>query len=261
MNTITILNRKGGTGKTTTAVNLGAALAREGKKALLIDLDSQCSSTLHLGFQPNHNSPSITNVIKGERAFSVAIKQTSTRSLFISPADPSLSNIFTNPSKTKGKEKLLQQRIEEMKDKFDFILIDCAPSFNFLTINALMAADWSLIPVNPDYLSLEGLKQFLETLEGVKESFQTELRVLGFIFTRVDIRKKITSEAINLLRESFPDKVFETEIKINVKLEEAPSHGQTIFEYSPQSAGAKCYQKLGEEVLNRCDKEKVRKRK
>lgn len=252
MNTISIANQKGGTGKTTTAVQLSAALALRGQQVLLIDLDPQASASLHFGLDPRGLESGVDDILLGKRAFSAVVRETSIPNLYLVPARQALANVAISLVQAKERELQLRKRINEIKEPYDFVFIDCAPSLSLLTINALVTSNYLIIPVNPDYLSLEGLQQFLDTVEQTKKTFKTRTDILGILVTMADYRKRITHEAIDLLRGNFDSQVFDTEIKINVRLEEAPSHGITIFDYSPRSAGAECYRRLGEEVLSRC---------
>lgn len=252
MRVLSLVNHKGGVGKTTSAVNLAAALALRGRRTLLIDFDSQASATVHLGFRPGALERMVLDALTGEAPLEEVILETGTPGLDLVPADERLSQANVTLAAEVGRETKLKRRLKVLNRPYDFVLIDCPPSLSLLTINAIVASSHALIPVSPDFLSLKGLAQLEEILARVREGLEVELEVLAIVPTIVDHRKATTREALELLRQNFHDLVSETEIRINVRLEEAPSHGQTIFEYAPKSVGAACYHRLAEEVLARC---------
>lgn len=253
MSTIALVNHKGGVGKTTTAVNLAAALALKEKRVLLVDLDSQASATIHLGFDPDWLETTMADVLARNGETADAILNTATPGLALLPSDESLAQVNVALAGEVGRESRLRRKLKGLDSRYDFLLIDCPPSLSVLTINAIVASEYAFIPVTPDFLSLKGLAQLQEILEKVHEGLEIDVKILGIVPTIVDYRKSATRESLELLRGTFSGLVTETEIRINVRLEEAPSHGKTIFEYDPRSVGAKCYRRLAEEVLKRCD--------
>ncbi len=252
MKIISLVNHKGGVGKTTSAVNLAAALALMGKKVLLIDLDSQASATVHMGVDPDSLSQTVTDVMIRDTTAEEVILATRTPGLDLLPADERLAQANVILAPEVGRESRLKHRLQTLNSRYDFAFIDCPPSLSLLTINAIVASQYTLIPVSPDFLSLKGLAQLQGILEKIREGIGAKVEILGIVPTIVDRRKIATRESLDILRDSFGPLVTETEIRINVKLEEAPSHGKTIFEYDPQSVGAACYRQLAEEVLTRC---------
>lgn len=243
---------KGGTAKTTTAVNLGAYLALGGLKVLLIDLDPQNFATLCLGVDPQSIKHSMADVFLEERPMQEAVCSTHVPNLDLIPADRRLASSDVLLADVPGREKILKARIEKLRHRYNYILIDNPPSLNLLTINALIASDNYVITVSPSFLSLVGLQSLLETVEVIKKNMHSRVELLGILPTMVDLRMKITSEIIELLRTHFKEKVFKTVIRHNVKLLEAPSHGKTIFEHDSGSMGAMCYIYFGKEFLSRC---------
>lgn len=252
MKTIAIVNNKGGQGKTTTAISLGAAWAMAGWRVLLVDFDPQASATAALGIGLRDGDITIAEVMEGIAPIAQAVLPTSTEGLDLMPARQSLAEANLYLVQKIGREARLKKELAHLKGRYDLCLIDCPPSTSLLTVNAIVAAQYVLIPVTPDFLSMKGLAQLQDILSEIRENLDTGVRVLGILPAIVDYRKVATREALEILRSSFGDLVFQTEIRINVRLEEAPSHGKTIFQYDPDSVGAECYRRLAEEVLQRC---------
>lgn len=252
MKTIAIVNNKGGQGKTTTAVSLGAAWAIRGQRVLLVDFDPQASATAALGIEPKESDITIAEVMEGTASIVQAILPTSTEGLDLVPARQSLAEANLYLVQKIGREARLKKELARFRGQYQFCLIDCPPSTSLLTVNAIVAAQYVLIPVTPDFLSMKGLAQLQDILGEIRANLDADVRVLGILPTMVDYRKGATREALEILRASFGDLVFKTEIRINVRLEEAPSHGKTIFQYDPHAVGAECYRRLAEEVLERC---------
>jgi chromosome partitioning protein len=248
MRKIAISNHKGGVGKTTTAVNIGAGLARLDKKVLLIDLDPQAHLTYSFGIQAHELEKTVYELIKGELKFNdVLLKR---GSLHIIPSSLNLSSADVELANIPGRERLLINTLDRITD-YDFMLLDCPPSLGLLTLNALTTSKEVFIPIQAEYLALQGMSKLLQLVDIVKSRLNSELEITGIIGTRFDIRKKLNNEVIEKTREYFHDKLFKTLIRENIALAEAPSFGQDIFEYNPNSHGAVDYMKLCMEIIER----------
>ena len=246
-----LINLKGGTGKTTTAVNLAAALALMNKKTLLIDMDPQASATHYCGFNPSELDTSIADVIFQGSDIKDVIRETSVENLHLAPAQMELASADLMLADVIGREIRMKEYLEPVRETYDFIFIDCPPSLSLLSINALVSADYMIIPIVPSYLPMEGLKHLLKMVNLVKENMKCSVNLLGLLLSIVDYRLTVTKEAVKVLRDHFQDKVFKTEIAQNAKLIECPSFGQTIFQYSNNSSGSRSFKKLADEVLNK----------
>lgn len=252
--TIAITNQKGGVGKTTTTLNLGVYLAEAGKKVLLIDLDPQSNLTSGLGLKENmaiEHKKSIYDVLLDKAAISEVFMPTNTNNLFLVPSDLSLAGVEIELVNQISREMKLKRAIEIVKDQYDFILIDCPPSLSILTINALAAADDVFIPVQCEYYALEGIGQLIDTIKLVKTGINPSLNISGIILTMFDVRTKLATSVVDEVKKYFPKEVFSSVIPRNVRLSEAPSHGLSISQYDPSSTGAKAYNSLAKEVINR----------
>ena len=252
--TVPIINNKGGVGKTTTTVNLAAGLGREGHRVLVVDLDSQGSASLALGIERDDLEPSTAAVLFGECEVADAVRPTATRNVNVLPGSLRLADTDTKLSSANGREQRLRERLATIKDDYDTILVDCAPSTSLLTINALVAADAFIIPVAPSYLSLEGVVSLGEVVKNVRMSLGEAAPVLGVLLTMVDRDDQQTRSIIDEVRNHYGGKVFDVEVKRDPAIEEAPTHGQSIFDYAPQSQGAAQYQALVQEVVDRFDR-------
>lgn len=247
---IAVLNNKGGVGKTTTAVNLAAGMAQYGQRILLVDLDSQGSASLSLGVGRESLRPSMADVLLEEVPIKSAIRRQIREGLDLLPGSMELANADLVLGGVKGRESRLQKVLEPIRGLYSHVILDCPPSMSLLPINALIAADRFLVPVTPHYLALEGLVNLLGAVERVHEGFGRGASLLGLVLTLVDYRTKVSSEIVDMIRGHYKNLVFETEIRVNVRLTECPSFGKTIFDYDPKSPGALAYQQLTQEVLN-----------
>jgi chromosome partitioning protein len=252
MKTVAIVNQKGGCGKTTTAINLSAALAIKGYKVLLVDLDAQAHASLGLGIELHNLEKTIYEVlINPEIKMSQVIKNTGVDNLHLVPSNILLSGAEVDLINVIGRENILSNALSEIVPNYDFIFIDCSPSLNLLVVNALVAADGVLIPVQTHYYALEGMKQLFNTIEIVKSKLNHSLCILGILLTFYDPRTNISKEVVSETRKHFKEKIFNTLIHTNVKLTEAPSTGKPIMIYESKSKGALDYNNLTDEVINR----------
>ncbi len=249
---IAVVNQKGGVGKTTTAVNLGAYLARAGQRVLLIDLDPQANATSGLGVDHKQLVKGIYEVLVSPTQITDVIVETPIANFHVAPATLSLAGATVELVPLDRREYLLKDNLKQLADQYDYILIDSPPSLGLLTINGLVAADEILIPVQAEYYSLEGLSQLMETIDLVKENLQPQLKTLGVVLTMYDPQFRLSDAVLEELYKFFPhEKIFRAVIPRNVRLAEAPSYGQTILHYDPKSPGAKAYKKLADEVHKR----------
>ncbi|BBM16436.1 sporulation initiation inhibitor Soj [Enterococcus avium] len=248
---ISVANQKGGVGKTTTTVNLGACLAYDGKKVLLIDSDAQGNATSGLGVRKPDVKQDIYDVLVNEVPIRETIIKTSRENLSIVPATLQLAGAEIELTSMMARESRLKSALAEVSDDYDFILVDCPPSLGHLTINAFTASDAILIPVQCEYYALEGLSQLLNTVRLVQKHFNPGLEIEGVLLTMYDARTNLGAEVVEEVRRYFQEKVYDTIIPRNVRLSEAPSHGKPIIDYDPRSKGAEVYQALAKEVLVR----------
>ncbi len=247
MKIISVVNQKGGTGKTTTILNLSYFLASFGKKILLIDLDSQANATSGLGI--NNFKKTIYELLAGQASFFESLIKVR-ENFYLIPANESLAGANIELVNEEDREFKLAKILEHLPYEYDFVFIDTPPSLGLLTINSLVASQFVLIPVQAEYYALEGLGQLLETISLVKENLNPKLEILGAIITMYDERARLSREVLIELYKNFPAKIFRTVIPRSVKLAEAPSFGKTIFEYAPKSRGAIAYRRLAVEFLH-----------
>lgn len=246
---IAVANQKGGVGKTTTTVNLGASLAHTGKKVLLVDSDAQGNATSGLGISKGEVEEDIYDVLVNGVPMAEVILPSSRENMDLVPSSIQLAGAEVELSAFDRREMRLKEALEPIRDQYDYILIDCPPSLGHLTINAFTASDSVLIPVQCEYYALEGLSQLLNTVRLVQKHFNNDLKIEGVLLTMLDRRTNLGSEVVEEVKKYFHEKVYETIIPRNVRLSEAPSYGLSIVDYDAQSIGAKTYQELAKEVL------------
>lgn len=246
--TIAISNQKGGVGKTTTAINLGACLALAGKRTLIIDIDPQANTTSGLGL-PTNLENTIYSALINERLESDTIRQTSIDHLFIIPSDINLSGAELELVNATNREYRLKNLVKNLDPKFDFILIDCPPSLGLLTINSLSAADSVIIPLQTEYFALEGLGKLMNTINSIRDTFNSSLEVEGLLFTMFDKRTSLSNQVMDEINNNYKSPVFKTVIPRNIKLSEAPSHGLPIVLYDTKSKGSDAYVDLARELI------------
>lgn len=247
-------NQKGGVAKTTTAVNLGAYLAAAGRRVLVVDIDPQCNATTSLGVNPHQLPVSLYDVLVDGRPIGDALTLTNWLNLDLAPSSTDLAGADVELAGMMARERLLSRALAPLVEKYDYIFIDEPPSLGLLTVNGLTAATHGvIIPVQCEYLALEGLSLLLNTIRQVREVLNDRLVVAGVLLTMYDSRTNLGQQVVNEVRQFFPRETFNTIIPRNVRLSEAPSHGQTILSYAPLSAGALAYGALAEEFLARIE--------
>lgn len=245
---ISVANQKGGVGKTTTSVTLSAMLAKKGKKVLLIDADPQGNASSGLGVEKGQEL-SVYDVLTGEVKMKEAVKETSLKNLSICPSNINLAGAEVELVSMMSREHRLKEKIDEIKENYNYIIIDCPPSLGLITLNAFTASDSILVPIQCEYYALEGLGQLVNTINLVKKHLNKELTIEGALLTMYDIRTKLSNQVVNEVKNFFNDKVYTTVIPRNIRLSEAPSYGLPITEYDGRSKGAKAYEKFVKEFL------------
>lgn len=252
---ISVANQKGGVGKTTTTVNLSTILAKKGKKVLLIDADPQGNATSGLGLEKDVE-PSTYDILVNDTELEEAMQKTIIKNLLICPANMNLAGAEVELVSMMSREQRLKEKVDIIKEKFDYILIDCPPSLGLITLNAFTASDSVLIPVQCEYFALEGLGQLLNTVNLVKKHLNKNIKIEGALLTMYDIRTNLSNQVVKEVKKYFENKVYKTVIPRNVRLSEAPSYGMPITEYDPRSKGAKSYIKFTKEFLKNNEEER-----
>ena len=252
---ISVANQKGGVGKTTTTVNLGTIIAKKGKKVLLIDADPQGNASSGLGVEKDVEY-STYYILVNDTKLEDTIQDTIIKNLKVCPANMSLAGAEVELVSMMSREQRLKEKLDEIKDQFDYIFIDCPPSLGLITLNSFTASDSVLIPVQCEYFALEGLGQLLNTVNLVKKHLNKNIRIEGALLTMYDIRTNLSNQVVKEVKKYFENKVYKTVIPRNVRLSEAPSYGMPITEYDPRSKGAKSYTKFAREFLKQNEEEK-----
>lgn len=246
---IAIANQKGGVGKTTTSTNLSACLAEAGKKVLVVDIDPQGNATSGLGVDKNNLNKTIYEMFIGECELGECLIKDVLENLSVIPSNVNLSGAEIDLIGLDGREFILKKSIDEIRDNYDFIIIDCPPSLNILTVNAMTTADTVLVPIQCEYYALEGLSQLIHTINLVKKRLNPELEMEGVVFTMYDARTNLSLEVVENVKKNLKQNVYKTIIPRNIRLAEAPSHGMPINLYDSKSVGAESYRLLAQEVI------------
>ena len=248
---LAVVNQKGGVGKTTTAINLAAALALEGLACLLIDIDPQANTTGGFGFSRDEERLSTYDIIVGDATLAQAALQTEIPTLKLIPSSKDLVGATVELMEQENRATKLKEALREAREAHAFVLLDCPPALDLLTLNALVAADALLVPMQAEYFALEGISELLHTLERVQANLNPTLEIEGVLLTMYDDRTNLAQQVTQNLREHFGDKLLKTTIPRNIRLAEAPSYGQPVLLYDPRSRGAESYRELAQEVMRR----------
>lgn len=248
---IAIANQKGGVGKTTTSINLSAALGEKGKKVLVIDTDPQGNTTSGLGLDKNELENTIYELLIGESSIDEVIAKDVATNVDIIPSNVNLAAVEIELIDAEDKEFILRNAIKEVRDNYDFIIIDCPPSLSMLTVNAMTTANTVLVPIQCEYYALEGLSQLVHTVNLVKSRLNEDLQMEGVVFTMFDARTNLSLQVVENVKEHIDENVYKTIIPRNIRLAEAPSYGMPINKYEPKSSGAEAYRLLAQEVIER----------
>lgn len=249
--TIAIANQKGGVGKTTTAINLSSCLVEAGQRVLTIDFDPQGNATSGLGLEKGEIEETVYEMMLGDCELEDCLQRDVQRNLDVLPSDSNLAGAEIELLDVERKEYVLKQHLEKVRDQYDFIIIDCPPSLSLLTINALVAADTVLVPIQCEYYALEGLSQVLRTVSLVRKKMNPALELEGVVFTMYDARTNLSLQVVENVKNNLNERIYKTIIPRNVRLAEAPSHGMPINLYDSKSTGAESYRLLAAEVISR----------
>ncbi len=250
---IAIANQKGGVGKTTTSVNISAILAKKGRKVILVDGDPQGNATSGLGVDKNVEN-SLYDILVNEVDINETLQDTCIKNLKVCPSNVNLAGAEVELVNLMSREQRLKEKLDEVKDDYDYMIIDCPPSLGLITLNAFTAADSVLIPVQCEYYALEGLGQLINTINLVKKHLNKNLAIEGAVLTMYDMRTNLSNQVVREVKRYFDDKVYKTVIPRNIKLSEAPSYGMPITIYDATSKGARCYEKLAREIVKANEK-------
>lgn len=250
---MTIANQKGGVGKTTTTINLAAALAEKGKKVLVIDMDPQGNTSSGLGIDKDELETTVYQLMIGDNSFDECVQKDVFENLDVLAANVNLAGIEIETMDMEDRNYILRDIILEVEDRYDFIIIDCPPSLNMLTVNAMTTANTVLVPIQCEYYALEGLSQLIHTINLVQERLNPELDIEGIVFTMYDVRTNLSNQVVANVKENLDAKIYQTMIPRNIRLAEAPSYGIPINMYDTKSAGAESYRNLAKEVIERKD--------
>ena len=252
---IAVANQKGGVGKTTTTINLSACLAEQGQKVLVIDVDPQGNTTSGLGIDKNNTENTVYELMLGEASIDDCIYKSVMDDLDVIPSNVNLAGAEIDLIDIDDREYILKKIVNSLKEKYDFILLDCPPSLSMLTVNAMTAANTVLVPIQCEYYALEGLSQLIRTINLVKQKLNPELEIEGVVFTMYDARTNLSLQVVENVKDNLKQTVYKTIIPRNIRLAEAPSHGLPINLYDSKSAGAESYRLLAEEVIHRGEDE------
>ena len=246
---ISIANQKGGVGKTTTTINLSAALAETGKKILVIDIDPQGNTSSGFGVDKNHIEDTIYELILGYSAINEVILRNVVDNIDVMPSNVNLAGAEIELIGREQKESILQKELDFVRDDYDYIFIDCPPSLNILTVNAMVASDTVLVPIQCEFYALEGLSQLIHTINLVRERINNRLDIEGIVFTMYDARTNLSQQVVENVKDNVSQRIYETVIPRNIRLAEAPSYGEPITTYDTKSTGAEAYRRLAAELL------------
>lgn len=252
---IAIANQKGGVGKSTTAINLSSCLGEMGQKVLTIDMDPQGNTTSGMGVEKEEQENTVYELLLGECEIEETILELEFDNISLIPSNVNLAGAEIELIGIEGKEYILRNQIDKVKEQYDYIIIDCPPSLNMLTINAMTTADTVLVPIQCEYYALEGLSQLMHTIELVQERLNPDLEIEGVVFTMYDARTNLSLQVVENVKNNLNQNIYKTIIPRNVRLAEAPSHGLPINYYDTKSTGAESYRLLAEEVIHRGDEE------